>query len=163
MKVKSLSWFGTACVLSLLAGSPVGAADKPNIVYFMIDELGYYEMSHMGHPELRTPNIDRLAAEGLRFTQCLAGSAVCAPTRCALLTGRHPGHMTVRNNGGFDPLMPGEETIGSMLKQAGYATGGFGKWGVGGRGTSGVPEKHVSTCSSVTTIRSTPTRFFRST
>ena len=118
------------------------AAGKPNIVYFIIDELGYYESSHMGHPEFRTPNLDRLAAEGTRFTQFLAGSSVCAPTRCALLTGKHTGHATVRNNGGFDPLLPGEETIGSVLKRVGYAAGGFGKWGKGGRGTSGVPEKH---------------------
>jgi len=117
-------------------------ATPPNIVYFMIDELGYYELSHMGHPEFRTPNIDRLAAEGTRFTQLLAGSSVCAPTRCSFLTGKHAGHMTVRNNGGFDPLLAGEETVGTVLKRAGYATGGFGKWGVGGRGTSGVPEKH---------------------
>ncbi|MDO8544900.1 MAG: arylsulfatase [Opitutaceae bacterium] len=118
------------------------AARQPNIVYFIIDELGYYELSHMGHPEMRTPNIDRLAKEGTRFTQCLAGSSVCAPTRCSLLTGKHAGHMTVRNNGGYDPLLPGEETIGTVLKRAGYAVGGFGKWGNGGRGTSGVPEKH---------------------
>lgn len=118
------------------------AADKPNIVYFIIDELGYYELSGMGHPEHRTPNIDRLAADSVRFSQCLAGGPVCAPTRCALLTGKHAGHMTVRANGGFDPLREGEETIGSMLKRAGYATGGFGKWGNGARGTSGVPEKH---------------------
>ena len=123
------------------AGNPA-TAKQPNIVYFIIDELGYYELSHLGHPELRTPNIDRLAAEGTRFTQFLAGSSVCAPTRCALLTGKHSGHGTVRNNGGFDPLLPGEETVGSVLKRAGYATGGFGKWGAGGRGTSGVPEKH---------------------
>ena len=123
------------------ARSPAGTP-RPNIVHFIIDELGYYESSHMGHPEMRTPNIDRLAAEGTRFTQCLAGSSVCAPTRCTLLTGKHTGHTTIRNNGGFDPLLPGEETIGSVLKRAGYATGGFGKWGNGGRGTSGVPEKH---------------------
>jgi len=126
----------------LLAVTVHAAAGKPNIVYFIIDELGYYELSHMGRPEFRTPNIDRLAAEGTRFTQFLAGSSVCAPTRCALLTGKHTGHSTVRNNGGFDPLLPGEYTIGSVLKSAGYATGGFGKWGNGGRGTSGVPEKH---------------------
>jgi arylsulfatase A-like enzyme len=118
------------------------AADRPNLVCFVIDELGYYELSCMGHLEHRTPNIDRLAAEGTRFTQCLAGGPVCAPTRCALLTGKHAGHMTVRANGGFDPLREGEETIGSVLRRAGYATGGFGKWGNGARGTSGVPEKH---------------------
>ena len=117
-------------------------AQRPNIVYFIIDELGYYESSHMGHPALHTPNMDQLAAEGMRFTQLLAGSSVCAPTRCTLLSGKHTGHCTVRNNGGFDPLLPGEETIASVLKRAGYATGAFGKWGNGGRGTSGVPEKH---------------------
>lgn len=124
------------------AADKPAAAGKPNIVYFIIDELGYYESSHMGHPEFRTPNMDRLAAEGTRFTQFLAGSSVCAPTRCVVLTGKHTGHSTVRNNGGFDPLLPGEDTIGSVLQRAGYATGGFGKWGNGGRGTSGVPEKH---------------------
>lgn len=130
-----------ACILGL-GGGPLHAAAKPNIVHFVIDELGYYELSCMGHPVHRTPHIDRLAAEGVRFTQCLAGGPVCAPTRCALLTGKHAGHMTVRANGGFDPLREGEETIGSVLRRAGYATGGFGKWGNGARGTSGVPEKH---------------------
>jgi arylsulfatase A-like enzyme len=131
-------------LLCLCARASANAADSrpPNIVYFIIDELGYYESSFMGHPEHRTPNIDRLAAEGVRFTQCLAGGPVCAPTRCALLTGKHGGHMTVRANGGFDPLREGEETLGSVFKKAGYATGGFGKWGNGARGTSGVPEKH---------------------
>jgi arylsulfatase A-like enzyme len=128
-------------VLWALSGS-LRAAERPNVVHFVIDELGYYELSGMGHPDHRTPNIDRLAAEGLRFTQCLAGGPVCAPTRCALMTGKHAGHMTVRANGGFDPLREGEETIASVLKRAGYATGGFGKWGCGARGTSGVPEKH---------------------
>ena len=135
-----------AALLPVLALLPLLASAQntrpPNIVYFIIDELGYYELSCMGHPEHRTPNIDRLAAEGTRFTQCLAGGPVCAPTRCALLTGKHGGHMTVRANGGFDPLREGEKTLGSVLKDAGYATGGFGKWGNGGRGTSGVPEKH---------------------
>jgi arylsulfatase A-like enzyme len=118
------------------------AADKPNIVYFIIDELGYFELSGMGHKEHRTPNVDKLMAEGVRFTQCLAGGPVCAPTRCALLTGKHAGHMTVRSNGGANPLREGEVTIGTVLKKAGYATGGFGKWGNGSRGTTGVPEKH---------------------
>jgi arylsulfatase A-like enzyme len=126
---------------SAFADKPA-TADRPNIVYFMIDELGYYELSLMGHPDFRTPNIDRLAAEGTRFTQFLAGSSVCAPTRCTFLTGKHTGHCTVRNNGGFDPLLADEYTIGSVLRDAGYATGGFGKWGNGGRGTSGVPETH---------------------
>jgi arylsulfatase A-like enzyme len=118
------------------------SARPPNVVYFIIDELGYYELSCMGHPEHRTPYADELAKQGVMFTQCLAGGPVCAPTRCSLLTGKHAGHMTIRANGGFDPLRPEEQTIGSMLKTAGYAVGGFGKWGNGARGTTGVPEKH---------------------
>jgi arylsulfatase A-like enzyme len=121
---------------------PAKASRPPNVVYFIIDELGYYELSCMGHPEHRTPHIDQLAAEGVRMTQCLAGGPVCAPTRCALLTGKHAGHMTIRANGGFDPLREGEVTLGTVFQRAGYATGGFGKWGNGARGTSGVPEKH---------------------
>ena len=115
---------------------------KPNIVYVMSDELGYYELSCMGHPHMKTPNVDRMAAEGVRFTQALAGSSVCAPTRCCLMTGKHSGHTSVRVNGGGTPLREGEETVASVLKRAGYATGGFGKWGCGGRGSTGVPEKH---------------------
>ena len=115
---------------------------KPNIIHIVSDELGYYELSCMGNPHLKTPNMDRMAAEGVRFTQALAGSAVCAPTRCCLMTGKHSGHTSVRTNGGGTPLRAGEETIASVLKRAGYATGGFGKWGCGGRGSTGVPEKH---------------------
>jgi arylsulfatase A-like enzyme len=120
----------------------VGAADRPNVVFIMADELGYFELSCMGNPNLKTPRIDQMAREGIRFTQALAGSSVCAPTRCCLMTGKHSGHTSVRSNGGGTPLRAGEETIASMLKKAGYATGGFGKWGCGGRGSTGVPEKH---------------------
>jgi arylsulfatase A-like enzyme len=102
------------------------AADKPNIVYLVIDELGYYEPSYMGNPQIQTPNIDRLAAEGVYFTNALAGSSVCAPTRCCLLTGKHSGHTSVRSNGGGTPLRADEPTIASILKPLGYATGGFG-------------------------------------
>ena len=108
----------------------------------MLDEWGYYEWSGAGHPILDTPNIDRLANEGMRFTQMLAGGPVCAPTRSTLLTGQHTGHTTVRANSGSEPIREEDVTTGEMLKQAGYATGGFGKWGIGDRGTSGVPELH---------------------
>ena len=118
------------------------AAERPNIVYVMADELGYYELSCMGNPHIRTPRLDRMASQGVRFTQALAGSSVCAPTRCCLMTGKHSGHTSVRSNGGGTPLRAGEETVASVLKRAGYATGGFGKWGCGGRGSTGVPEKH---------------------
>lgn len=115
---------------------------KPNIVFFIIDELGYYELSCMGHPIMETPNIDRMAAEGMMFTQMLAGAPVCAPTRSTLMTGKHMGHTSVRRNPGHEALRAEDVTVAQVLKKAGYATGGFGKWGVGGRGTTGVPEKH---------------------
>ncbi len=114
----------------------------PNIVYIMSDELAYFELSHMGNPRIHTPNIDRFAAEGIRFTQALAAAPVCAPLRCALMTGKHMGHASVRANDGGTPLRADEPTIASMLKELGYATGGFGKWGAGGRGSTGVPERH---------------------
>lgn len=130
-------------ILALLAAVPaVFAAEKPNIVYVMLDEIGYYELSLMEHPEMKTPNIDLLAKQGVRFTQMLAGASLCAPTRCSLLTGKHAGRMSIRANGGSSALRADEATLGSMLKKAGYATGGFGKWGCGARGTSGVPEDH---------------------
>lgn len=118
------------------------AKSQPNVIYLMLDEWGYFESGHMGHQELLTPNIDRFAGEGMRFTNAYAGSPVCGPTRCSLLTGLHAGHMSMRVNDGFSPIRAEEPTLASMLKTKGYATGGFGKWGIGGRGTSGVPEKH---------------------
>jgi len=111
----------------------------------MADELGYYEPGFMGGKSIQTPNLDKLAAEGIIFRNLFAGSSVCAPTRCCLMTGKHSGHTSVRANGGGTPLRAEEETIASILKSKGYATGGFGKWGCGGRGgrgSTGVPEKH---------------------
>ena len=116
--------------------------DKPNVVYLMSDELAYYELAHMGNPLIKTPVIDQFAREGIRFTQALAGSPVCGPLRCNLMTGKHAGHASVRANDGGTPLRAEEETIASLLKERGYATGGFGKWGCGGRDSTGVPEKH---------------------
>jgi arylsulfatase A-like enzyme len=118
------------------------ASDRPNIIYLMLDEWGYFESGHMGHPDLLTPNIDQLASEGIRFTNAYAGAPVCGPTRCVLLTGLHSGHTSMRVNDGFSPIRADEPTLGTMLKKSDYVTGGFGKWGIGGRGTSGVPEKH---------------------
>lgn len=115
---------------------------RPNIVYIMLDEWAYFESGHMGNRDLITPNIDQFAAEGMRFINAYAGAPVCGPTRCVLLTGLHSGHTSMRANDGFSPIRADEPTLASMLKQRGYATGGFGKWGIGGRGTSGVPEKH---------------------
>ncbi len=142
MNKPSFLFLVVTCVLSLSVGTPCRAIEKPNIVYIMSDELAYYEVSYMGHPQLKTPRIDQMAAQGLRFTQALAGAPVCAPLRCTLMTGKHAGHASVRANDGGTPLRSGEPTIASMLQQHGYATGGFGKWGCGGRGSTGVPEKH---------------------
>ena len=116
--------------------------NKPNVIYLMLDEWGYFESGHMGHPELLTPNIDQFAREGMRFTNALAGAPVCGPTRAVLMTGLHTGHTSMRSNNGFAPIREDEPTLATMLKAKGYATGGFGKWGIGGRGTSGIPEKH---------------------
>ena len=131
-------------LLLLLASAAtcLAAKKKPNVVYIMSDELAYYELSHMGNPYIKTPNIDKFAKEGIRFTQALAGSPVCAPLRCNLMTGKHAGHASVRANDGGTPLRADEPTIASVLKEQGYATGGFGKWGCGGRDSTGVPEKH---------------------
>ena len=90
--------------------------DKPNIIYLMCDELAYYELSHMGNTKIKTPNIDRFAREGLRFTNALAASPVCGPLRCNLLTGKHAGHSSVRVNDGGTPLRADEVTIATLLK-----------------------------------------------
>ena len=116
--------------------------DQPNIIYLMLDEWGYFESGHMGHKVLLPPKSDHFAGEGMRFNNAMAGAPVCGPTRCTLLTGLHSGHTSMRVNNGFAPIRKEEPTLASMLKNQGYATGGFGKWGIGGRGTSGVPEKH---------------------
>jgi len=103
---------------------------RPNIIYILADDLGYGDLGCYGQPRIRTPNLDRMAAEGMRFTQHYAGSTVCAPSRCTLMTGRHTGHCTVRGN--VDVLMRREEvTPAKLLKQAGYATACIGKWGIG--------------------------------
>ena len=103
---------------------PTAKDNKPNVIYLMLDEWGYFESSVMGHPILDTPNIDKVASEGIRFTQFLAGASVCAPTRSTLITGQHTGHTTVRRPG---CLRAYEVTVASMLTDAGYVTGGFGK------------------------------------
>ncbi len=116
----------------------------PNIIYFIADDLGYGDLSCMGQEKFRTPNIDRLAAEGMLFTQHYSGSTVCAPSRSALMTGQHTGHTPIRGNKSVSPegQWPIEDetfTLAELLKQKGYVTGGFGKWGLGGPGTEGDP------------------------
>ncbi len=113
----------------------------PNIVLIVADDLGYGHVGCFGQTKIATPNLDRLAAEGMRFTQFYSGACVCAPARSTLMTGLHTGHTPVRNNGLNRHLYPEDVTLAEVLKQAGYATGGFGKWGLGREDTPGVAVK----------------------
>ena len=115
---------------------------KPNIVLILADDLGYRDLGCYGSTAIQTPNLDQLASEGIRFTQSYSGCPVCAPSRSVLMTGKHAGHTTVRGNSGGIPLQDNDVTLATLLNSAGYACGGFGKWGLGDVGTSGVPERH---------------------
>lgn len=117
---------------------------KPNIIFILADDLGYGDISCQGQTKFQTPHIDRLAAEGMTFTQHYAGSTVCAPSRSVLLTGQHTGHTPIRGNKKYQNLgnwpLPSESlTVTEILKQNGYATGAFGKWGLGYPGSAGDP------------------------
>jgi arylsulfatase len=146
-----------AASVALASETGCARADRPpNIVFILADDLGYGELGSYGQTKIRTPNLDRLAAEGMRFTQHYSGSPVCAPSRCVLLTGMHTGHAYIRGNDemadrgdvwrdlsleGQRPLPEGTTTAGHVLQQAGYATGAMGKWGLGGPGSSGAPNR----------------------
>src|SRR5512136_1308169 len=129
-----------ACVLALLAGVPTTAAEKPNIIFILADDLGYGELGCYGQKMVKTPSLDRLAAEGMRFTQFYAGSTVCAPSRAVLMTGLHTGHVRVRGNARV-PLEPGDFTVAELLQSAAYRTGAVGKWGLGDADTTGHPNR----------------------
>ncbi len=113
---------------------------QPNILFILADDLGYGDLGCYGQRRIQTPNLDRMAQEGLRFTQHYAGSAVCAPSRCSLLTGLHTGHTRIRGND-RRPLLPEDVTIAQRLREAGYATGVIGKWGLGEAGSTGIPTR----------------------
>lgn len=115
---------------------------RPNIVWIMADDLAWAEVGCYGQKIIQTPNIDRLAREGTRFTDAYAGCTVCAPSRSVLMTGKHMGHTAVRSNPGGVPLPQSETTVATVLKSAGYTNGLFGKWGLGDIGTEGVPWRH---------------------
>lgn len=108
---------------------------KPNFIFILTDDLGYGELGAYAQDEIQTPNLDRMAAEGVRFTDCYSGGPVCAPSRCALLTGLHTGHCRVRKNEPQEPpagtLQPEDTTFGELLQSTGYRTALFGKWGFG--------------------------------
>ena len=152
-----LIWCGLLIILSgTVRGAEPSKTSKPNIVYIMADDLGYAELGCYGQTKIKTPCLDRLAQQGMRFTQHYSGSAVCAPSRCVLMTGRHTGHAYIRNNDelpqrgdvwgdpkleGQRPLLPDTVTLGHVLQQAGYVTAAMGKWGLGGPGTTGAPNR----------------------
>lgn len=161
MKVKSLSYLLVPTAL-LVGCGPKQAENtsnqtkndeekKTNYIFIMADDLGYSDLGCYGQKEIKTPNIDKLAQEGLKFTQCYSGSTVSAPSRSVLMTGQHTGNTTVRGNMSNSakeltgskrvPLKPEDVTVAEIFKQADYATGITGKWGLGEPNTSGIPTK----------------------
>jgi arylsulfatase len=142
--MKLISSFLTVAILAAQADR------KPNIVFILADDLGYGELGCYGQKKIRTPNIDQLASQGIKFTHHYTGAPVCAPARCVLLTGLHLGHAEIRNNGdskngrkfpGQWPISSGAITIPEVLNEGGYVSGGFGKWGLGPTDSSGSPIK----------------------
>lgn len=133
----------------MLVSAFVQAEEKrTNVVFILCDDLGYGDLGCFGQTKIRTPNIDRMAAEGMRLTQHYSGHNVCAPSRCVLMTGRHPGHAYIRDNrGGLngaegqEPVPAGELKLPLTFQSLGYAIGGFGKWGLGPVGSTGDPLK----------------------
>ena len=130
----------------LCIGPASAALRPPNVIFIIADDLGYGDLGCYGQQRIRTPHLDRMAAEGMRFTQHYSGNAVCAPSRCVLMTGKHPGHAFIRDNRSIQPEgqfpIPADSvTVAKLFQQRGYATGGFGKWGLGGPGTAGEPLK----------------------
>lgn len=139
-----LSLFTLFLMIGCTAETETPLIQKPNIIYILADDLGYGDLGSYGQQDIKTPNLDRMAEEGMRFTQHYSGSTVCAPSRSVLMTGLHSGHAPVRGNReirpiGQYPLQYGTITIPKLLQEAGYATGAFGKWGLGYPGSEGMP------------------------
>ena len=136
----------SAAAYSILPGftsvaRTMGVRGKPpNIIFILADDLGYGDLGCYGQETIQTPNIDQMAEEGMRFTDHYAGSTVCAPSRCCLMTGLHSGHALIRGNARI-PLRPSDVTVAELLKQAGYTTGIIGKWGLGEPDTTGIPNR----------------------
>jgi arylsulfatase A-like enzyme len=131
--VSCLILSGTLCVQAQVS-------EKPNIIYIMVDDLGYGDLGCYGQKVIQTPHIDRLARDGIRFTDHYSGHTVCRPSRLVLLTGRHSGHTAISANAPYQ-LPVGARTVTTLLKKAGYATGGVGKWALGGPDSTGAPSR----------------------
>lgn len=132
---------GLVTLLVGLVAAPAWAAPRkrpPNVIFVLADDLGYGDLGSYGQRRIKTPYLDRMAAEGTRFTQVYAGSTVCAPSRSVLMTGQHTGHTRIRGNARH-PLEPGDVTVAEVLKARGYRTALVGKWGLGEAGSTGVP------------------------
>jgi len=130
--------------IALFVPLNVRAADRPNVVFILADDLGYRELGSFGQELIKTPHLDRLAQQGMKLTQHYCGNAVCAPSRCVLMTGKHPGHAYIRSNKstppeGQEPIPENEVTLGELMQAEGYVTGAFGKWGLGGPDSCGQP------------------------
>lgn len=133
-------------IISTLCNAQKATDKRPNIIFILADDLGYGEIGCYGQQKIETPNIDRLAKNGLRFTQFYSGSPVCAPARSSFFTGQHTGHTVIRGNKPFPPegqtpLPDSVITLANILQQNGYATAAFGKWGLGFNENSGDPNK----------------------
>jgi arylsulfatase A-like enzyme len=122
-------------------GSEPAVARKPNIVLIVADDLGYGALGCYGQKKVATPRLDRMAAEGLKCTDGYSGCTFCAPSRSVLMTGKHGGHTRVRRNSAAEHLLPEDVTVAELLKDAGYRTGMFGKWGLGDIDTPGSPDR----------------------
>jgi arylsulfatase A len=136
--MNALCLFTSAC---LLAAAPNESPRPPNVVLLLADDLGYGALDCYGQTQIKTPHLDRMAAQGMRFTQMYAGCHVCQPSRSVLMTGLHTGHSACRANDANQLLLKEDVTLAEVLKDAGYATGLFGKWGLGFEGTSGHPQQ----------------------
>ncbi len=134
------AWLCSLCGCSANTQRQGDKVSKPNIIFILADDLGYGDLGCYGQKEIQTPNLDHLAANGVRFTDHYAGSTVCAPSRCVLMTGLHTGHAYIRGNS-RSPIRPQDRTVAEILKAAGYTTGLIGKWGLGENGSSGIPNR----------------------